>query len=382
MKGLKVGTGAVYLVMAGVIAKFVLYDLPAIFGWSWFKFTIGKRDQYLAWDRMATFGMVLTGLYLFAKVARQAKLRLLTARAHFYDSRVIFTVWVCLLFILLNIEVSSFFHFQLPAACLVAVSVLWAVFSVVLMGMGLAMNILGMRKTAMILLFVTAGKVLLLDTGDFSTPYRINGPIAGYSCIEFRDSPPGLQKELILEGSGDQLRRTPITRDTNYDFTSQVELRKVRLSFSKTRFQYFRIKMRDAAKPKNPEQTIQVRVKGADVNINYPDAKQILIERIDAHTGDYREALIVYDKQTVKPLKPIAEKNRRTIIEIHTGIRFERIDFEILNPHYYRQVHMLVAGLWDFGYTNFSVRFHPKTPNVAWKTVTPIMELFWDVSTR
>jgi uncharacterized membrane protein len=168
----KIMIGA-YLVMAGIIAKFVLFDLKAFFGLSWTRFTIDNWAQYLSGDRITTFVMVLLGLYLFAGLARKEKLRLLTARAYFYDSRVIYTVWACLLFILLNIEVSSGLHFHLDAARLVAISVLWAVFSVVLMGLGLGMNIRGMRKTALILFFVTAGKVLLWDTGDFSTPYRI-----------------------------------------------------------------------------------------------------------------------------------------------------------------------------------------------------------------
>lgn len=162
-----------YLVMAVIIAKFVLIDLWAFFGWSWTRFTIDNWAHYLAWDRIANFIMVLLGLYLFAGLARKEKLQLFTARAYFYDSRVIYTVWACLLFILLNIEVSSGLHFYLDAARLVSISVLWAMFSVVLMGLGLGMNIRGMRKTALILFFVTAGKVLLWDTGDFSTPYRI-----------------------------------------------------------------------------------------------------------------------------------------------------------------------------------------------------------------
>lgn len=148
------------------------------------------------------------------------------------------------------------------------------------------------------------------------------------------------QKELILEGSDDQKNWAYITQDTIYDFTSQIDLRKVRLSFSNIRYRFFRLKMRDGAKPQGPNQTIQVRVKGADVRINYPDAKKILIQRIEAHTGNGREAVILYDHQNIKPVKPKTTKDHKTIIDIQTGGRFERIDFEITNPLYYRQVHI------------------------------------------
>lgn len=148
------------------------------------------------------------------------------------------------------------------------------------------------------------------------------------------------QKELTLEGSEDQKKWTHITRDTIYDFTSQIDLRKVRLDFSNCRYRFFRLKMLDTAKSAGTEQTIRVRVKGADVSINYPDAKKILIQRIEANTGNGREAVIHYDHQTVQPSKPLTTKDRKTIIDIRTGIRFERIDFEITNPLYYRQVHI------------------------------------------
>jgi len=89
--------------------------------------------------------------------------RLLDTRACFDDSRVIYTVWGCLLFLLINVEVASFFYQYLEAARLMSISVLWALFSVVLMGLGLRFNITGMRKTVMVLFLVTTAKVLVFD---------------------------------------------------------------------------------------------------------------------------------------------------------------------------------------------------------------------------
>jgi hypothetical protein len=165
-------------------------------------------------------------------------------------------------------------------------------------------------------------------------------PLQDINALTLEIPDRDFQKELALQGSDDQEKWTDITRDTIYDFTSQIDLRKVRLGFSNCRYRFFRLKMRDVAKPTGPDQTIRVQVQGADVSINYPDAKKILIQRIEAHTGNGRKAVIQYDHQTVQPSKPITTKDHKTIIDIRTGIRFERIDFEITNPLYYRQVHI------------------------------------------
>jgi hypothetical protein len=189
--------------------------------------------------------------------------------------------------------------------------------------------------------YVTLEAVRYEPADEWTTIYLSNPePAREIHALAFGIPDQDFQKEVILEGSFDQANWNRITRDTIYDFTTQIDLRKVRLNFANTRCKFFRVKMRDVRKPKNPEQTIRVQLKGADVSIDYPDAKKIQIQRIEALTGNSRESVVVYDHQAIKPLKPIAVKNHKTIIDIQSGLRFERIDFEIGNPLYYRQVHI------------------------------------------
>ena len=78
-----------------------------------------------------------------------------------------------LLFIFLNMETSSFFHDNLPAARFAGISVLWALFSVATIILGFKTASPGLRKTALVLFMATIIKVFIFDMGNISTPYRI-----------------------------------------------------------------------------------------------------------------------------------------------------------------------------------------------------------------
>lgn len=144
-------------------------------------------------------------------------------------------------------------------------------------------------------------------------------------------------KEIILDGSHDQTNWSQLVKDSIYDYSSQVDLRKVRLDFASSRFGFYRISMRDAVKPKGQDPAIHVRAKGVNVSIHYPEAKKIMVHRIVGHSGNHREAVTIYDNQMAHPWNSIT-KDRKTIIDIQAGVRFGRVDFEIDNPLYYRRV--------------------------------------------
>ena len=84
-----------------------------------------------------------------------------------------YTVFGGLLFGLLNIEVGGFFHDYVPTAKFAALSVLWALYSVALMGLGFVKKLEAVRYTAMVLFALTIGKVFLVDMANVATPFRI-----------------------------------------------------------------------------------------------------------------------------------------------------------------------------------------------------------------
>lgn len=78
-----------------------------------------------------------------------------------------------LLFAVLNIETSAFFHDYLPNGRFAAISVLWTLFSVTLILMGFRRQAVWLRVVAIVLFFFTVGKVFLFDLAEVQTGYRI-----------------------------------------------------------------------------------------------------------------------------------------------------------------------------------------------------------------
>jgi uncharacterized membrane protein len=80
---------------------------------------------------------------------------------------------VLTLFYFFNIELVRLCSQFFKEATLAAISVLWTVFAMWLLAIGILFRRKRYRITAIIMLFVTVAKVLLWDTADFSAPYRI-----------------------------------------------------------------------------------------------------------------------------------------------------------------------------------------------------------------
>jgi len=77
------------------------------------------------------------------------------------------------LFIVLNVEVAAFFHQHFPTARFASISVLWALFSIVLMVVGFVRNRALLRRCSLGLFAVTVAKVFLVDMANVETPFKI-----------------------------------------------------------------------------------------------------------------------------------------------------------------------------------------------------------------
>jgi hypothetical protein len=82
-------------------------------------------------------------------------------------------LWLVLLFGFLNLEIDRAATQFIPRAASAAYSLFWAMFGAALLVYGFCARRKSYRLAAIILLFITAAKVLLLDTSEVSAPYRI-----------------------------------------------------------------------------------------------------------------------------------------------------------------------------------------------------------------
>ena len=164
--------GGGYVLLVITVLKFLLHDYEHTFQMHLINgFSIYSGYTYLILERSITTALLLSSVLASALLAKHAPAAIQWSEKG--DARVLFTIFGVLLFITLTAEVASCFQTYLPQARFAAVSVLWTLFSVVLMLMGFRRNIVTLRKISFGLFLVVVLKVFLFDMANVSTPYRI-----------------------------------------------------------------------------------------------------------------------------------------------------------------------------------------------------------------
>jgi uncharacterized membrane protein len=163
--------GTALMALAG--SKLLLWDYLENFDLDFdgMYFSAGFGDGWI--DRWLTAAVFIGLTVLFHRLARYHM-----PRPEHRTLRQVLAVlaaisWSGMLFCLLNFEVSAFFYDHLPGGRYAAVSVLWSVFSVVMMLLGFRWNRASLRRLSLALFSLTILKVLIWDMADVETPYRI-----------------------------------------------------------------------------------------------------------------------------------------------------------------------------------------------------------------
>lgn len=163
-----------YLLLAVTIGKFLLYDYGTVFRFSMDTFYIRRHYTYMLVERYITSIFLLLVLFVFASMVKRGALSQLSkASSTLKYPSLFYLLWGIMLFIVLNVEISSFFHEYLSAARFAAISVLWTLFSVALIVKGFKGNNSFIRKVSLGLFLATLFKVFFFDMSRINTPYRI-----------------------------------------------------------------------------------------------------------------------------------------------------------------------------------------------------------------
>lgn len=161
-----------------VLAKFLFYDLSFVFKYNMEPIALHMRHPYgyLLLERWVTMALVVVAPYFM----RRVMVNEVKQNAPAFSSPSIAQLppallgtFGALLFVVLTVETSAFFYETLPPARFASLSVIWAIFSIILMILGFRKNNDRIRKIALALLFLTTFKVFLFDIRNIRTPYRI-----------------------------------------------------------------------------------------------------------------------------------------------------------------------------------------------------------------
>lgn len=162
--------GSFIILVLITLGKFFLYDYTQIFHLRLAGMYFRGGYTPLILERYITSAIVLVAVFQSARLWAKSK------SIDFFegkDAAVWWGVAAVTLFLIMNVEVSAFFHDYAPQARFAAISVLWTLFSIVLMIFGFVKSQLSLRICAIGLFAITMMKVFLVDMARVSTPYRV-----------------------------------------------------------------------------------------------------------------------------------------------------------------------------------------------------------------
>lgn len=160
-----------FLFMILTLIKYFIYDYSLIYHFQFGEHFFQKGFAYLLVERILAEVTILLALLQISRIVKKAQSSLWMSDKG--DSIYFLSAFTGILFLILNAEAAGFFYDYLTSARFAAISILWTLFSIMLIIFGFIKNQANWRKIAIGLFFVTMIKVFLYDMSNVSTPYRI-----------------------------------------------------------------------------------------------------------------------------------------------------------------------------------------------------------------
>ncbi len=165
--------GGAFVLLFLAATKFFGNDYTQVFHLEADGLSFNYRDGFttILLERMTTTISILGAFWFSGRIlASEGKKFVIKTKSLSVLSYSIFGV---ILFIVLHIEVSAFFHDYAGMARFASISVLWTLFSIALMVLGFIKNGHTLRMISISLFAITIFKVFTMDMKNVSTPFRI-----------------------------------------------------------------------------------------------------------------------------------------------------------------------------------------------------------------
>lgn len=166
---LHAGAGLLFV----AVFKFLCWDLVFLFDLTLPDLYYRGGYELHAAERWITAVMVLSATFAAATMLWRDSAEPRRLPSGSVSSRLLYSVFGAFIFVILNVEAAAWFYDFARPARFAAISVLWALFAIVLMLWGFAKGIAVLRRCSLALFAVTLAKVFLSDMSNVSTPYRI-----------------------------------------------------------------------------------------------------------------------------------------------------------------------------------------------------------------
>ncbi len=154
-------------------------------------------------------------------------------------------------------------------------------------------------------------------------------------------------KKVKISGSNDGKKWVLVKRDTIYDFSSQVNLRKTEVEFESVSYPYYLITLTDDKMQKDSQQSIKLKYDRLEFSVDNMENKKLHINSVIGKFKTEKNKNIIYDKKIFNGSTATLDKNGDTVIEIEAGLPVKKIYFDISNAYYYRKVRVYYSDTGD-----------------------------------
>ena len=156
------------------------------------------------------------------------------------------------------------------------------------------------------------------------------------SVIKLNIPETDFNKRIILYGSPDSKKWILLAEDNIYDFSSQVNLQKTEIKFSKSDYRYYRIQLVEKKPSGDGQETLSLKYKDLTFNVDNIKSKKIRISGILGQTAAETSAPAAKDTAVFTDIEDSVDSDGNTVIVIEANLPFDRVYIDVSDLYFYR----------------------------------------------
>ncbi len=186
-------------------------------------------------------------------------------------------------------------------------------------------------------------KILAYDDKESSALLTVELPAKHQPIneLELATDARDFRTTVTVTGSNDRRQWRQLAREAIYDFSSQVDLRKTRISLPSNDYRYLRLLLVADKKQKPGAEALQLSYKGVDLSVGTGQPKNIRISGIVGRNTRVQAEL--FDRLTITAPPATVDKGGNSVLTLATGVPVDRISLDVADAYFHRRVTILAS---------------------------------------
>ena len=168
--------------------------------------------------------------------------------------------------------------------------------------------------------------------------------IQDVSRIGFSTQARDFQKQVKVEGSADQKAWSILARDTIFDFSSRVDLRRAELEIPSSKHRYYRVTLSDTQVGPALPSRMELKYEGLEFAVRGGNQAPFRIDHFSGASGNDIEGSKLYDRMMLTQLTSSVDEKKTTVFYLgEANLSLAELTIKVANPYYYRRVELWAA---------------------------------------